>query len=114
MKIVTKEELRDIFDKQTSDGAKTAFAEYTPCMILSDVMIREYPDFGATNVVPRSNWESDDEGTTETFSWDWSITDYEDTDKFAVFDVPEILQMIRTLVRALPDDLLSYIKAKED
>ena len=102
MKIVNRNELRDMID--CSNESKVVFAEYKPDIILSDVMVAER-DFGATDVVPLHG---------ETFCWDWNIGEYNVTDKFYVFDVSEILQMIRTLVRGLPEDLLQHIKNREE
>ena len=97
MKIVSKSGLHDLLDCST--GARVIFTEYTPSIHLSDVMVAEQ-DFGATDVVPIDG---------ETFCWDWNINEYNDNDLFAVFEVSEILQMIRTLARGLPEDLLSFI-----
>ena len=61
MKIVTKAELQDLLD--TATEARVVFAEYSPHIYLSDVMVAER-DFGATDIVPLDG---------ETFCWDWNI-----------------------------------------
>lgn len=102
MKIVSKNELQDILD--CAVDRRVVFAEYSPDIVVSDVMVAER-DFGATDIVPHDG---------ETFCWDWNIGEYSNNDMFVVFDVADICQMIRTLVRGLPEDLLTYISEKEN
>ena len=101
MKIVAKNELRDLIEN--SIDARIVFAEYTPSVITSDIMLAE-KDFGATDIAPLDG---------EVFCWDWNIEEYKDDDTFVVYEVPDILQMIRTLIRGLPEDLLSISKSNE-
>lgn len=100
MKYVTKKQLQDLID--TSIDAKIVFAEYTPNIITSDIMLAE-KDFGATDISPIDG---------EVFCWDWNIGEYHDKDMFVVFETLDILQMIRTLIRGLPEDLISALKEK--
>lgn len=81
----------------------TVFCEYTPDMILSQLMVVDdgpndtYGAFGATNVIP---WHGE--------IWDWdcsSSADYRDDDLFMVFDNNDILQMIQTLTKCLNIEL---------
>lgn len=70
----------------------TIFADYTPDVHLSDVMVKDDYTFGATNIVPINE---------EVFDWDWSLNEYRDTDLFIVFEEKEILMMIKTLMRGV-------------
>ena len=87
----------------------TVFAEYTPDILCSGIMIMTGHDEknntfnGVLNVLP--SWEEDSDDTnlkyTNWSTWDCSYADYKDSDLFTIFDINEIQMMINSLVFAL-------------
>jgi len=70
----------------------TIFAEYTPHVLASDIMIKDDFCFGATTLVPIDG---------EVFDFDWNLNEYKDDDLFIVFEEREIMMMIKTLLRGI-------------
>ena len=70
----------------------TLFAEYKPYIFMSDLMVKDTIEFGATKVVPIDG---------EVFDYDWSLREYKDDDIFVVFEEREILMMIKTLLNSV-------------
>lgn len=70
----------------------TVFAEYTPNVLASDIMVKDDFVFGATTLVPIDG---------EVFDFDWNLNEYKDDDLFIVFEEREIMMMIKTLLRGI-------------
>lgn len=70
----------------------TIFAEYTPDVLASDIMIKDDFCFGATTLVPIDG---------EVFDFDWNLNEYKDDDLFIVFEEREIIMMIKLLLRGI-------------
>ena len=102
MEIINAKELRERLEFYP-EGEYMLIGEYQPDMMISDLMIVDRDCFGAVNIVPRDG---------EVFDWDWSIVDYSDEDLIAVFDVAEVIQMIKTLSKAIPTDVIEMITVK--
>jgi hypothetical protein len=88
MKIINKTEMEEL-------PRGTVFAKYYPNMGLElhQIEIKDDYEFGATTLMP------DEDG--EIFDYDWNINDYNDNDKFIIFEEKEILQMIKLLMRGI-------------
>ena len=102
MEIINAKELRERLEFYP-EGECMLIGEYQPDMMISDLMIVDRDCFGAVNIVPRDG---------EVFDWDWSIVDYSDEDLIAVFNVAEVIQMIKTLSKAIPTDVIEMITVK--
>lgn len=102
MEIINAKELRERLEFYPK-GECMLIGEYQPRMIISDLMIVDRDCFGAVDIVPRDG---------EVFDWDWSIRKYSDEDLIAVFDVAEVIQMIKTLSKAIPTDVIEMITIK--
>lgn len=98
MEIINKKQMLALMDEYPDGGI--VFAEYTPCVATSDVMVTN-GDFGATNILPSER---------EIFSWDWNINEFRESVLFVVFDNNDVLQMIQTLVSELKIKLDGYVQ----
>ena len=85
IKIVTKKEFEEY-------PKGTIFAEYTPHILASDIMLKDDFLFGATTLVPIDG---------EVFDFDWNLNEYKDDDLFIVFEEREIMMMVKILLRGI-------------
>lgn len=89
MTIVNKGQLQSMLEDKPNGGV--IFCQYLDGCIDYDVHISD-GTFGATTLIPENG---------EIIDYDWSINEYEDDDKFAVFSPTDIMKMIQLLVKGL-------------
>lgn len=91
MKIINKIEFKKLMEKYPDGGI--VFSDFDRP---DDIHVTD-GDFGATVMRPYDG---------EVFDYDWNIMEYEDNDKFLIFDNNDVLQMIQTLVSRLKINLI--------
>lgn len=102
MRVLDKQEMIELMDKFPDGGI--VFADYLLEMRASDLMVTD-GKFGAREVIPKD---------AEVFDFDWNINEYDDSDKFAVYENDDVLQMIQTLTSGLNIKLRDWWEEDED